>query len=170
MSESGRDMILDALIAELERGGDTIAAVDDFTYRRFANGSASVGAQFRHILDFVGCLLNGIGTGRIDYADRIRDPRIETDRAFALARSRQLLQALRMLDTKVMGKSIVVRSEIDPETWLPSAFAREAEFIHSHTVHHHALIAEKLAGFGVRADAALGVSPSTAKYRRQMAA
>jgi hypothetical protein len=170
MNDPKRDQILNALVLELERGIRTIAETDDFTYRRFANGSGSVGAQFRHILDFVGCLLRGIETGRVDYGARARDPRVETDREFAVATLRQLLTALSGLGSRVMGKSVVVRSEIDPDTWLPSAVAREVEFVHSHSVHHHALIAEKLMGFGVSVDAGLGISPSTAEYRRKLAA
>ena len=144
--------------------------IDDVTYRRVANGSGSVGAQFRHILDLVNCLLRGIAVARIDYSNRARDIRVETDRFFALERARQLIASLSGLDQRLMAKSIVVRSEIDANAWLPSAVAREVEFVHSHTVHHHALIAEKLAGFGIAVDAGLGVSPATTEYRRKLAA
>jgi hypothetical protein len=154
----------------LERGNRVLTATDDFTYRRFANGSGSVGAQFRHILDFVGSLLRGIEKGRIDYTDRQRDTRVETDRQYAFERSQTLLRELHRFDQRVMGKTVLVRSELDEATWLASSVAREVEFVHSHTVHHHALIAEKLAGFGVVSDAGLGVSPSTLEYRKQMAA
>jgi hypothetical protein len=121
-------------------------------------------------MDFVGSLLRGIERGRIDYTDRQRDPRVETDRQYAFERSQTLLREIRNFDQRVMGKTVLVRSELDEATWLASSVAREVEFVHSHTVHHHALIAEKLAGFGITTDFGLGVSPSTLEYRKQMAA
>jgi hypothetical protein len=170
MNDPRRDTLVDALIAELRRGMVTIAATDDLTYRRSANRSGSVGAQFRHILDFVAALLRGIEDGRVDHTDRRRETQIENDREFAIERCRQLLAGLKGVDPRVMGRSIVVRSETDGTVWLPSSVAREVEFVHSHTVHHHALIAEKLAGFGFAVDASLGVSPSTIEYRKKLAA
>lgn len=170
MNDSKSDLLLNALISELERGTRVLEATGDFTFRRFANGSGSVGAQFRHVLDFVDALLRGIERDRIDYSDRERDPRVETDRKYAFKRSQTLLRELHRFDQRVMGKTVLVRSELDAATWLASSVAREVEFVHSHTVHHHALIAEKLAGFGIAADAGLGVSPSTLEYRKQMAA
>lgn len=165
-----RDMLLQALIEELERGLQIISATDEVTFCRTANGSGSVGAQFRHNLDFAGSLLKGIDDGRIDYNDRERDMRVETDRQYAVGRFEGVIQRLSELSPKIMAKSMLIRSEIDNDTWLPSSIAREVEFIHSHTVHHHALIGEKFAGFGVEVNENFGVAPSTLKYWEKRAA
>jgi len=162
--------LLEHLKEELLKGIRLIAAVDDLNYRRTANGSGSVGAQFRHNLDFVNSLLNGIDEGRIDYNKRERDIRVEADREYAIARFNIAIRRINDLSHAQFAKSVVVRSEVDQATWLPSSFIREAEFVHSHTVHHHALIAEKLAGYGITAAKNFGVAPSTLNYWEKLAA
>ncbi len=157
------DELLCELISEILRGCETISRLDDDDYRETTNGS-SVGAQFRHNLDFVSNLLKGIETGRIDHAARERDPFVEVDREYAIGRFENLIIKLRQLDGRMLGKSVLVRSEIDTSNWLPSSIAREVEFTHSHTVHHHALIAEKLLSLGVMPPENLGVAPSTLNY------
>lgn len=129
--------VLQNLAGELLKGVEMIAAVDDLSYRLVANGTASVGGQFRHNLDFVNNLLNGIKAGRIDYNNRERDRRIEEDRDFAVGRFRLGIHRISSISSRQFSKSVLVRSEINQATWLPSSFIREAEFVHSHTVHHH---------------------------------
>ena len=57
-----------------------------------------------------------------------------------------------------------VRSEIEPELVMNSTLARETEFVHSHTVHHYALIAAKLKSVGIEVPDEFGVAPSTLRY------
>ena len=169
-AEPVQNTLLTMLIDELTRGMCLITSIDDITYCRTANGTGSVGGQFRHNLDFAGCLLNGVKNGLIDYNDRERDIRVETDRQYAAMRFASVMRRLSELNPRIMGKSLLVRSEVDNCMWLPSSFAREVEFVHSHTVHHHALIAEKLAGFGVKIVENFGVAPSTLKFWERRAA
>jgi len=162
--------VLRHLNDELLMGIKVIVSIDDLSYRRPANGSGSIGGQFRHNLDFVSSLLNGIDEGRIDYNKRERDFRVEEDRQYAIERFGIVIRRLDELSPSQFAKSVLVRSEVDQATWLPSSFVREAEFVHSHTVHHHALIAEKLAGYGITAAENFGVAPSTLKYWEKRAA
>lgn len=159
-----------SLTSELERAADMIAIVDDVNYRRQAKGSGSVGAQFRHNLDFISAFLKGVEIGRIDYGKRERDLRIENDRGAAIAQIDVLKGMIEKLEKRSMLNSISVRSEIESNLWFPSSVLRELEFIHSHTVHHHALIAEKLLGFGIRVEKDFGVAPSTLQYWKKQAA
>ena len=162
--------LLNKLVEELARGISLINATDDITYCRTANGSGSVGGQFRHNLDFSGCLLKAVENGQIDYNDRERDIRVETDRQYAAVRFGAVIHRLNELKPRILGKTLLIRSEVEKRMWLPSSFAREVEFVHSHTVHHHALIAEKLAGFGVTVGDNFGVAPSTLEYWEKRAA
>ncbi len=164
------DRPVDKLIDQLRHSVATIAALDDLSYRKMANATSSVGAQFRHCLDFVSALVKGIETGRIDYNDRERDPRIETDRHLAMALFEQGIRRLSAINGANTVETILVRSELDSSSWLPSSLAREIEFVHSHTVHHHALIGEKLAGLGIEVTENFGVAPSTLENWRGMAA
>lgn len=151
-----------SLVTELNRGIDLIGTLDDLCYRR--GRTASVGAQFRHNLDFAVCLLRGLPSGHIDYTERERDTLVETDRDHAVMRFKRVIDQLSDLEPGFLGRSVLIRSEIEWELWLPSSVAREVEFVHSHTVHHHALIAEKLASDGIETSASFGVAPSTLEF------
>lgn len=163
---SARDQmtLIHALKSELQRGIEMIAAIDDLSFRRAQNSTGSVGAQFRHNLDFVNCLLNAIDDGRIDFDRRQRNPLVEDNRAFAIERFREAIDRLSRLTPIELSKGMLVRSELNQTTWLPSSLIREVEFVHSHTVHHHALIAEKLAGYGIPVADNFGIARSTLKY------
>lgn len=152
------------LISEMERAIETIEAVDDLSFVR-STATGSVGQQMRHDLDFVGCLLKGIAIGRIDYNERQRGTRIETDRHAALAGYRMAIDRLEAINESDLLKSVSVRSELDPDRWLPSSVGREIEFVHSHTVHHHALIGEKLRAMAIEVPEDLGLAPSTMRFR-----
>ena len=158
-----RSTLLLALVKELRRACDVIARLDDVSYRQVVNGS-SVGAQFRHNLDFVTNLLKGVSSGRIDHAARERDEFVEGDRLYAIGRFRKVIAKVADFDEAVLVRSVLVRSEHDASAWMSSTIGREVEFTHSHTVHHHALIAEKLATLGIGVPKNLGVAPSTLDY------
>jgi hypothetical protein len=63
-----------------------------------------------------------------------------------------------------LERSVLVRSETGAALWHRSSLGRELEFVLSHTVHHHALIAEKLAANGDNAVRDFGVAPSTLEF------
>ena len=74
------------------------------------------------------------------------------------------VNSLRDLPFEIFSKKVLVRSEINANVWLESSALRELEFLHSHTVHHHALIAEKLNFYGIQTANDFGVAPSTLKF------
>ena len=156
-----------ALIDELTRGARLIEQIEDSVYCRKANGTGSIGGHFRHNLDFADSFLNGIQSGKIDYSRRERDVRTEEDRFYAIERFALTVERLSGLEPDFLQRKVWVRSEIDARIRHESSGARELEFLHSHTVHHHALIAEKLAFFGAKVTCNFGVAPSTLKFWEQ---
>lgn len=152
------------ITAEFERSARLIKSLDDEKYTRTENGTGSVGGHVRHNLDFINSFLNGVAERRVDYDRRERDLRIETDRNFAIAKIDFTISRLNSPDSEMIEQRVVVRSEINGELWHSSSVSRELEFVHSHTVHHHALIAEKLRGMGVKIAPDFGVAPSTLKF------
>jgi len=52
----------------------------------------------------------------------------------------------------------------DSSVLLRSSVARELQALSSHTVHHFALIAITLKGYGVEVNPGFGVSPSTLRF------
>ncbi len=146
------------LASELMRSVAIIRGLSEPIYKM-------VGAQFRHNLDFVNALLNGVAEQRIDYNARQRDPNVETIPSYAIE---QMLFAVRRLvefRPGVLHRLVLVRSEINEEKWHTSSVSRELEFLHSHTVHHHALIAKILSSAGHFIGEEIGVAPSTLRFR-----
>jgi hypothetical protein len=168
--QTAPDFLTKALTDEFFRGARLIERLDDSIYRRKAYGTGSIGGHFRHNLDFVQLFLSGMETGKIDYSRRERDQQIEENRRYAVKCIAQAVCRLQNLPPDFLGRKVLICSEINPACWHESSAARELEFLHSHTVHHHALIAEKLAFFGVRAAVDFGVAPSTLKFRERQSA
>lgn len=159
-----------AVVGELERGIEAISRLDDLVYRKAANGTGSVGGHFRHNLDFVNSFLNGISEGRIDYNKRERDVRVEEDRQYACEKLIFAAKRIDSLTAELLERFVMIRSELDRNIWHASSVSRELEFLLSHTVHHHAMIAEKLAGFEIAVGGNFGVAASTLDYWKQNAA
>lgn len=165
-------LLLKNFTVELSRGAKIIGLVSDSIYRQAANGTGSIGGHFRHNLDFADSFLKGISRGEINYNLRERDERIENDRLYAIKRFALTICKIRNLPAETLRREIQIRSEIDESVCHRSSVARELEFLHSHTVHHHALIAEKLNNFGIKISNDFGFAPSTLRFlmKKQKAA
>ena len=159
-----RASLFDKLAAELERGRLLIATIDDDAFVRTSENTGTIGAHFRHNFDVVNRLLEGVESGLIDYSKRERDARIESDRVYAIERYADLIRGMQARPAAAFPAAVNVRSESDPSVWLPSSVGREVEYVHSHTIHHHALIAEKLSAAGIKLAKDFGVAPSTLEY------
>ncbi len=158
-------------IAILRQGVKLINEIDEELYvTPEAEGKACVGSHFRHNLDFVLNFLRGLASGKIDYNRRERDLRVEEDRRYAISRFDFVIEELCNLPVDIGCKKVSVRLEESPdnpeisEQWCDSSVLRELEFLHSHTLHHYALIADKLALLGFNVGKGFGVAPSTLQY------
>jgi hypothetical protein len=166
--EQARKLVL-RLSEELQRGRLLIVGISDENYCDRGSAAGSIGSHIRHNVDFVDCLVRGLANGKVDYAARGRDERVETDKEYAAERiSRSALELLEMA-AAFEGAEVLVRSEIDDSMWHRSSLKRELEFLHSHTVHHHALIAEKLRAQGIEPPEGFGVAPSTLVFWKSRA-
>ena len=155
----------------LEQGVNVLRALDDETYEGSAmqgDGLPATGPHFRHCIDFYECLLYGLENGDlVDYAARSRDHELETDRASAADRLKQLADRLAAIDPGSLGRPLKVRSEQplpDLPEWCGSTLHRELQFLVSHTVHHYALIVALLGRLGYELPseyADFGIAPST---------
>lgn len=159
--------LIESLVRELACAAKMIENLDDFTFTSARNGASGISAHFRHNLDFVNGFLNGIEAGKIDYNRRERDTRVEQNRQYAAKSFRFAIRRLQNLPPEITEKKVSVRSEIEENLWHESSASRELEFLHSHTVHHHALVAERLESFGINVSADFGVAPSTLKFWEQ---
>lgn len=127
---------------------------------------SSVGKHTRHILEFYGCLFQGLPAGEVDYDARQRDPLLETDRTFAL-------QAIASLIGRVEAAThdVPLRLQVHPQpgvppVCLPTTLHRELVYNAEHCTHHLALIriAVENAFAGVALPTHFGVADSTVRY------
>lgn len=137
-----------------------------------------VGAHFRHCLDFYLSFLNGLESGRIDFAHRERETRVEVDREYAIQSFDRVCTRLEKISPADLSREFEVRVERSesgtlhddsaPE-YCRSSLQRELQFLVSHTVHHFAIIKLhlELRGFDVSQLADFGVAPSTQNYWQQ---
>lgn len=155
---------MESTCGELIRSIKLIKETPDEIYTAKIEKAGSIGAHFRHNVDFVNNFLRGIESGKIDYNNRERDIRIETDREYALVRTAEVIERLSSLSNETLASGTMVRSEIDENAFHRSSVARELEFLHSHTIHHYAIVAETLRSASVDVDFGFGIAPSTLKF------
>ncbi len=159
--ESGSSLV-QMLIAQLRSAADLIVRLDEAAY---SDGAGSIGAHIRHNLNFVEAVIEAASTRPIDYSQRSRDRRIETDPFAAIAKLEELIESLKGMCLDLQTP-LTVASEIDAAISHSSSLGRELEFVISHTIHHHALIKERLQKLGIEFDEKFGVAPSTLEYRK----
>ena len=162
---SGFGKLIDQVAVQFAIAIEMLRSIDDEAYAHVEDGG-SIGKHIRHNLNFLEAVLAGIGSGRIDYAARSRDVRIETNRSFAIAKIEEVLDALRGL-SESFNRNVTVVSEADPAIVHSSTISREIEFALSHTIHHHAIIRRMLNDAGSELAADFGVAPSTLEYWRR---
>jgi len=163
MKQSSKQLVL-SLIEELEKGIALINQIDERIYTAKPDDTGSIGSHFRHNLDFVTNFLKGVGSLEINYCLRERRIEVEQDREFAVNAFEKTVSGNRELELETLNETVRVKSEVDDSLWTTSSIARELEFVHSHTVHHYALVAAKMRALGVELPREFGVAPSTLKY------
>lgn len=160
-------------IACLQQAADLLRKLDDANYGQPGPGAigSGIGPHLRHVLDHYELFLKGLPERRINYDGRDRDPRLESDRLFALQKIDEICKRLAELATLNVDLPIEVRMDCgnsaDPASWWSaSSPKRELQFLLSHAVHHYALIAFMLQARGVVMDPGFGVAPSTLRHRK----
>lgn len=125
----------------------------------------TIGRHVRHIIEHYQQLLSALTDGQLNYANRPRETNIE--RQPRLARE-QLTNIKRTLEATALLTSYPLVLHANGQE-LPTSWGRELEFVHSHTVHHLALIHIIAKEFDIPLNDAVGVHPSTMEYLRQCA-
>jgi methionine aminopeptidase len=138
------------LIAVLEQ-------LDSKCYAITYNGSSSIGAHMRHIIEYLDILVNASETDIINYANRKRDLRLETEMAFAIEKITQLKSKLVQEDRNVQVE--------EEEEIFNSSYLRELLYQHEHIVHHGAILKMKLDDIpNVEIDPCFGMARSTLQH------
>ena len=133
----------------------------------------SIGGHVRHCLEHYGSFLAGLDAGQLDYEQRARDHRLQTQLGTACSALRGTAAALaRGLTFARLDRPLQVLAEGDASDGdvTTSSIGRELGFLLSHTIHHCALIAVMLRLRGAATPAGFGVAPSTMRHREAQAA
>jgi uncharacterized damage-inducible protein DinB len=160
--------ILRDCVALLRQGSRVIQDIPDdvFAATPPVSPRGSIGAHFRHILNFYDQFLFGLEEFRIDYKQRTRDPLVEQKRSCALERLEQIINRLQHLRLTEPNHHLLVSME-NSSSWSRSSVLRELDFLLSHTVHHYSLIAMLLRIYEINPGEEFGVAPSTLNYWKQ---
>ncbi len=85
-------MIFIHLSQQLQSLNKLLSSLDDKQYSKKIEhlGHASIGSHTRHIIELLQCAITGYHSGQIDYVNRSRDLKLESDRFFAQSVLQQL--------------------------------------------------------------------------------
>jgi hypothetical protein len=163
------------MIETLRQGELLLEALSDEQYIESVPQafSSCIGSHYRHSLEHFVPLLTSPGSSHIDYDARERNPKIETERAYALACTRAFREAAESLDASFLDQPVEVCCSVvaDAESPIvPSTMGREVMYAVIHAVHHYAIIRMMCNLIDVEQPAGFGVAPSTLRFRGQTAA
>lgn len=140
---------------------------NQYTYPSAMLGNATIGQHVRHIIELAQCLVNGYHQGIVDYDNRKRDQRIETNRSFAYNQLNDLLLAIRKPERKL---SLAMHSNNETE-FIDTFYKRELLYNTEHAIHHMALIKVVLTELQVHiVKEDFGVAYATLQYRKSVCA
>lgn len=140
---------------------------DQYTCPHVGWQSGSIGGHVRHCLDHIETLLSGVPGGQINYDARQRGTQIECDRRAALAHCEHLQRQLLLCGETPLERGVQVCTLFGPgqaPLRVNSTFGRELAFVHSHTIHHQAMIASLVRALGGPVPEYFGYAPSTIGY------
>lgn len=136
-----------------------------YTNKSAMLGGVSIGQHVRHIVELAQCMVQGYASGTINYDDRKRDIRIETDTQFAAKLIHELLNDL-LLD----NKALQLRQDREHSLSVTTFYYREVIYNTEHAIHHMALIRVALREMRLEiVDDDFGVAPSTIRYQKSIA-
>ena len=116
---------------------------EEFTTRIPQLSDATIGEHMRHIIELFDCLLSNYNLGIINYDDRKRDIRIQSDVNFAISMLENQLDSIEKPNKEL---SLVHGCNSNEEP-LTTNYYRELLYNLEHSIHHQALIKVALFGF-----------------------
>lgn len=139
---------------------------EEFTTKNFKLSQATIGEHIRHSIELMNCLLANYETGIVNYDERQREIKTQTDVAYAIS---ILENQVGNLEKPNKSLSLVHNCYSESEL-LPTNYFRELLYNLEHSIHHQALIKVALFSFPhIKVSESFGVAPSTLAYRKECA-
>lgn len=130
----------------------------------------TIGQHVRHILEFYGCVIEGLDSGIINYDSRQRNHSMESRVQSALEVSKQLIDSLSNLkeDRQLMLEGNFGYEEGD-SSCISSSLYRELAYNLEHSIHHQALIKIGLREIKLThlIDPCFGIAPATIRSQQK---
>lgn len=135
--------------------------------------NASIGGHYRHVIDHLAVLLDGLADKRVNYDKRKRDEGVEGDRLTARAKTLELLERWQTTGEEQMEEVIDVMGKVSYTTQgaatARSTIGREAMYVVIHGVHHFALIGVICKLADIPMPQGFGIAPSTVEHQEKLA-
>ena len=129
---------------------------------------STIGAHFRHILEHYSCFIEQFPSGEICYDQRCRDEQLEKSLDLAIATITEISDCLDEVGSTHKDRGYLIVDQVLKNA-LPTSFTRELMFLHSHTVHHYAIIAAMVRMHGLQPKADFGVAIATRVFTKDQA-
>ncbi len=137
---------------------------EEYTKPCFGLSNATIGEHTRHIIEMFQCLNNQYHCGIVNYDNRKRDAKIQSNTDFAKLTIEAVINQLYKPNKPLQLQQIVDGEEL----LIESNYNRELLYNLEHCIHHQALIkVAVLQKESIIIDANFGVARSTIEYRNQ---
>lgn len=159
--------MISAIERNLERGIKLLQSITDEQYSKATTPPyfSSIGSHMRHILDVYQCVFEGLNSGIIDFTHRKRNFIYEQSTEAGLEYLHNVISKLQSLSDSDLSKKIIVTDDIgDGKVEADYTVAAALIQVHSHAIHHYAIIGFLVYNLGIELpDADFGYNPTTPK-------
>ena len=133
----------------------------------------TIGKHVRHIIEFYGCLQNGISINAIDYDARERNLSLETDVNYTTSFIDDVKHWLSFIkEDKMLQLNVCFSANSEEKINIETTFYRELAYNIEHAIHHMAIIKIAIGNDfkHITLPENFGVAYSTIKYQQTLCA
>ena len=162
-------MIFSQLEEQLNSLVGLLQAIDNVAYNTKIKhlGNSTIGGHTRHIIEMLQCNLKAYEMEKVDYLNRVRNMKLETDISSAIEVINELKRDIALPDKPLLIE--VEHLEAQESKVVYTSYYREIIYGTEHTIHHLALIKVALIDLGLNlVDETFGIAYSTIKYREAL--
>ncbi|WP_373524549.1 hypothetical protein [Aquiflexum sp.] len=141
---------------------------EDFVNKLEILSGSSIGQHLRHILELYQCLLDGTATNEVNYDNRKRNLRLDSDPAFALKTIEEISEKIFNLDSdRCLSLIGSFSASSEKKLTIQTSIFRELAYNLEHSIHHQALMKIGLSALQLShlVDEDFGVAPATIKFK-----
>lgn len=109
---------------------------EEYSLKVESISNSSIGEHIRHIINFFESFLNSFDQETMNYDRRIRDPRLELEKDFAIEKLQKISMQMNSLSFDGSRPLLLETSS----GIIYSNLSRELHYINEHTIHHMAII------------------------------